>query len=156
MCLLRPVSCDPSINRADIGGISPFLIVVHHWEHQIDVLHRAARIIDYFTLKHTEHQGERWSIVIRPSIQAFRTKSLREPPTLPRPRVLCERRQCWWPKRAWSRHFGCRWTAVISTTTRKTQSFGFTSFDLHHNYKTVIWTSLKSLKELVSKNRGRY
>jgi len=37
---------------------------------------------------------------------------------------------------------------------RKTQSFGFASFDLHHNYKIVIWPSLKPLKELVSKNRG--
>jgi len=37
---------------------------------------------------------------------------------------------------------------------RKTQSFGFTSFDLHHNYKTIIWASLKSLKEIVLNNRG--
>ena len=39
---------------------------------------------------------------------------------------------------------------------RKTQSFGFTSFNLRHNYKTVLWPSLKPLKELVSKNRGRH
>ena len=55
-------------------------------------------------------------------------------------------------------------TSVISTAKtesskcyeRKTQSFGFTSFYLHHNYKIVIWPSPKPLKELVSKHRGHH